>query len=163
MRTFFGILAVAILLVGAAHAKSGDYARNSKIYAEFIANCGAAKNDPPKLRDEAAKRLEKMSRKQFMLQIKGCQMSLPPEQRGAQNHQLAAKAHAQAPHVGEQQAYNTFDNVAAGSLKVRSHGKSYSLRRMHGPTNCPAPRHWYRTEKCMAIDHGGVRCVMECR
>lgn len=60
--------------------------------------------------------------------------------------------------------YRSFDNVAADSLQVRSHGKNYNLRNLRGDTGtCQAPRQWHRTEQCVPKGDGGVSCKMECR
>jgi len=84
MRTLIVTAALAALVTTATAAsatarnpKPGDYAQSSKVYAEYIANCKVERNTRPDLRDEAARKLEKMSPEQFRLQIKGCQMSLP--------------------------------------------------------------------------------------
>jgi len=84
MRTLIVTAALAALVTTATAAsatarnpKPGDYAQSSKVYAEYIANCRVERNTRPDLRDEAARKLEKLSRAQIELQIKGCQMSLP--------------------------------------------------------------------------------------
>jgi hypothetical protein len=90
MMRRFGLLAAlaAISIAAPAIAKPGDHAKNSAVYAEFIASCKAGLNDPPNLRDEAALKLEKMSKAERELQVKGCQMSLPPAEHNEANEQV---------------------------------------------------------------------------
>ena len=68
-------LALSALTAGsaAAYAAAGDYAKKSAVYVEFIANCKTERNTRPDLRDEAARKLEKMSAAQRQLQINNCQ------------------------------------------------------------------------------------------
>src|SRR3989344_3315483 len=114
MRTLIVTAALAALVTTATAAsatarnpKPGDYAQSSKVYAEYIANCRVERNTRPDLRDEAARKLEKLSRAQIELQIEGCQMSLPKPaaQRQAANVPPAA-------YVGA--------GVAAGVVLARS-------------------------------------------
>ena len=178
---FGSALAALSVLPAGASAASGDYAKRSVVYAEYIANCKVERNTRPDLRDEAARKLEKMSPEQFKLQIKGCQMSLPKPaaQRQATNVPPAAivgsaavagavVARAAMRRNGQRDDYRggsrSFENVAEDSQYVKTNkGWEYNLGRLRGPTYCPAPKLWHRTEECKGIDRGGVRCRMECR
>jgi hypothetical protein len=137
--------------------KPGEYAQNSKIYAEFVANCQAAKGDTPTLKDEAAHLMEvlyKTNRPQYDLQIKGCQMALtvpkaqpkaePKQTVMAQAAYIGANAEVEVgvrapgyqarpnvyrPGIGLNRGqYRSFENVAADSLHVHTKtGKDYDL------------------------------------
>lgn len=54
-----------------AYAASGDYAKKSAKYAEFIANC-TRPAESASLQDEAARKLEAMPADQFRLQVANC-------------------------------------------------------------------------------------------
>lgn len=82
MRTLVAAAALAALVTTATAAsatarnpKPGEYAQNSKVYAEYIANCRRAATTSPKVEDEAARKLEKLSAAERKQQIDACRMN----------------------------------------------------------------------------------------
>src|SRR3989344_2894476 len=83
----------------------------------------------------------------------------PDKKRAASSPVLAT---ASARGVEEE---DSFDNVAAGSLRVRSKGKEYNLRNIGGNTQaCRPPRQLVRSERCVPTPDGrGIRCQFDCK
>ena len=83
----------------------------------------------------------------------------PDKKRAASSPVLAT---ASARGVEEE---DSFDNVAAGSLSVRSKGRDYNLRKIGGNTRaCHPPRELVRSDRCRPTPDGrGVRCQFDCK
>lgn len=191
MQKILVILVAFVLSVGAAHAQAkqgepGYYSQNSKVYAEYIASCGYnVEVGGPKLRDEAAHKLEKLkvtNPKQYDLQVEACQANMPKQAKAKAEAAKVTKVAVVKTETEEEETettapqpqhavaggalgptYTSFNQVAAESLHVQSHGVNYNLKQMHGRDKCPLPRHWHRTEQCTSIGGGGVRCKMVCK
>lgn len=177
------VVAMAAMIIpmaaAQAYAQPGDYAKHSAVYAEFIANCKVAAGDTPSLRDEAAKRLEKMSAAERELQVEGCRAGVPKAQpqRQATNVPPALIMGAGAMvgrtigHSFDRRrgyrpgGYRSFDDIAEDSLHVHTRGgRDYDIRRVHaGNRQCLPPRQLHRSNRCHAIPGGGINCELDCR
>ncbi len=81
MKRFAFAAAIVVMALSAADAsaqsypKAGEYAKHSARYIEYVASCKRASTTSPKLEDEAAKKVDKMSSPDFAQQVQACQMN----------------------------------------------------------------------------------------
>lgn len=168
-----------------ASAKPGSYADKSARYTVYLANCTSGGMNPS-LRDEAARKFDAMSETEFRKQLDLCPRAVQDRKEAAQMKVADTRVNADVdinignrPVYGNRgygygpapaaytygRGYRSFDNVAADSLRVRSHGKDFNLRNTGGNTQaCHPPRKLVRTDRCGPTPDGrGVRCAFDCR
>ncbi|MDE1924590.1 MAG: hypothetical protein KGH79_00190 [Patescibacteria group bacterium] len=146
----------------AAEPKSGEYAVGSQRWREFTSVCRGSWS--PQLADEAARKLDGMTAEGFQKQMETCpKVAVAPSAAPVEGRQQAYYRPPPAYGKGVPPRSDTFDNVSAGSLQVRSHGRDYDLVRVNRAAECLPPRQLVRTNKCWPIGNGGVRCASDCR
>ena len=121
--------------------------------------CGA---DGFNTRDVRVMKLETADRAQFLQKV-GCiedARAVPPPAADDEDDRPKPVGYRKR---GER--YDSFDNVAEGSLRVRTRrGKNYELGNLRGnPDSCQPPMKWHKTDFCKPIARGGITCKMACR